>query len=176
MPSYVPPKKNTAYVFYISLPSQSQSNTFQANPTLAAGDVKVAVDDAAPANLTTLPVVDADFTKRVKVSLSASEMNGDNITVIFSDASGAEWRDVTINIQTSAQQIDDLPSQVLAATVEGSLDVQETLRLLLSAQVGKSSGGGTTSVAFRDTADSKDRIAATVDSDGNRTAVTLDAS
>ena len=84
--------------------------TLQANPTLAAGDVKVAIDDGAPANLATLPAVDADFTKRVKVSLSSDEMNGDNITVIFSDAAGAEWCDVLINIQTAAAQIDDLPT------------------------------------------------------------------
>lgn len=103
-----PPKKNAAFVFYISLISQSNTKIAQANPTLAAGDVKAAVDDAAPANLTTLPVVDADFTKRVKVSLSAAEMNGDNITVIFSDAAGAEWCDLTVNIQTVTRQIVDL--------------------------------------------------------------------
>lgn len=108
MPSFVPPKKNTAFTFYVSLVSQANTKIMQANPTLAAGDVKVATDDGAPANLTTLPVVDADFTKRVKVSLSATEMNGDNITVIFSDAAGAEWCDLTVNIQTTARQIDDL--------------------------------------------------------------------
>lgn len=108
MTTYLPPKKNTAFVFYVSLVSQASRPLFQANPTLAAGDVKVATDDGAPANLATLPVVDADFTRRVKVSLSASEMNGDNITVIFADAAGAEWDDLTINIQTVANQLDDL--------------------------------------------------------------------
>lgn len=103
-----PPKRNTAYTFYVSLVSQANTKIMQANPTLAAGDVKVAVDDAAPANLTTLPVVDADFTKRIKVSISASEMNGTRITVIFSDAAGAEWCDLTIDIPTSVREIDDL--------------------------------------------------------------------
>jgi hypothetical protein len=108
VPSYVPPEKNIAYVFYVSLISQANTKIAQANPTLAAGDVKVATDDAAPANLATLPAVDADFTKRVKVSLSTSEMNGDNVTVIFSDAAGSEWCDLTVNIQTVARQLDDL--------------------------------------------------------------------
>ena len=108
MATYVPAKKNTAYIFYVGLPSQSNALTLQANPTLAAGDVKVAIDDGAPANLATIPVVDADFTKRVKVSLSSDEMNGNNITVIFSDAAGAEWCDLIINIQTAANQIDDV--------------------------------------------------------------------
>lgn len=102
MPSYVPPQKGVAFVFYVSLESQASAGTWQANPTLASGDAKVMTDDGAPANLATLPAVDADSTKRVKVSLSASEMNGDNITVILSDAAGAEWYDLTVNIQTVA--------------------------------------------------------------------------
>lgn len=67
-------------------------------------------------------------------------------------------------------------ADLLGATIEGSYDLTEVLRILLAAVAGKSTGGGTTSVAFRDTSDSKDRIAATVDSNGNRTAITLDAS
>ena len=102
MASFVPPKINTAFTFYVSLTSQADANVMQANPTLAAGDVKVAIDDGAPANLGTLPAVDADFTKRVKVVMTGAEMNGDNITVIFSDAAGAEWADLSVNIHTSA--------------------------------------------------------------------------
>lgn len=117
MATFVPPKKNTAYTFYWSLVSQADTKTFQANPTLSAGDVKVAIDDGAPANLATLPTVDGDFTKRIKVELSAAEMNGDNITVLFSDAAGAEWCDVNIALQTSALQVDDLATGAVAATI-----------------------------------------------------------
>ena len=108
MASQVPPKKNAAHTFYLSLGSQSSAYTFQTNPTLAAGDVKVSTDGAAFVNIATLPVVTPSGGKAVKVDLSASEMNGDNIQVLFSDAAGAEWADVLINIQTSARQIDDL--------------------------------------------------------------------
>jgi cell division protein ZapA (FtsZ GTPase activity inhibitor) len=123
MASQVTPKKNAAFTFYVSLRSQSNPKIHQANPTLAAGDVKVAIDDGAPANLATLPAVDADFTKRVKVSLSASEMNGDNISVIFSDAAGDEWCDLIVNIQTTARQVDDL---AWPTTSGRSLDVTAT--------------------------------------------------
>lgn len=116
MPTYVTPKKNTAFVFYLGLLSQANNYLYQVNPTLADGDVQVAIDDGGPNNLTVLPVVDADFTKRVKVSLSAAEMNGDNITVIFSDVAGAEWCDQLINIQTTAQQIDDLATSFVLNT------------------------------------------------------------
>jgi len=110
MASYVPCKKNDSngFITYVNLISQANPLEFQTNPTLAAGDVKIAIDDNAPANLGTLPVVDADFTKRVKVTLSQAETNGDNLTIIFSDASGAEWCDLGINIQTSGQTLDEI--------------------------------------------------------------------
>ena len=125
--SYVPAKKNAAYVFYVGLVSQATPSILQANPTLAAGDVKVAIDDGAPANLATLPAVDADFTKRVKVSLSAAEMNGDNITIIFSDAAGDEWCDTIVNIQTSVRQVDDIPTsaEITAAVPTATAIVDE---------------------------------------------------
>lgn len=109
MPSFVTPKKNTQYIFYISLVSQADANLFQVNPTLAVGDVKVSTDGGAEANIATLPVVTPATTKRVKVILSAAEMNGDNVSVTFSDVAGAEWADLTINIQTTTSQIDDIP-------------------------------------------------------------------
>ena len=50
---------------------------------------------------------------------------------------------------------------------------EESLRLILAALVGKLSGAATTTVTIRDAADTKNRIVATVDDDGNRSAVTL---
>lgn len=108
MPSFVTPKKNTAYTFYIGLIDQANTKLLKASPTLAAGDVKVSIDGGAFANLTTLPAVTPAAGRAVKVDLSAAEMNGDNIVVQFVDAAGAEWCDAHLNIQTSARQIDDL--------------------------------------------------------------------
>jgi hypothetical protein len=90
------------------LKSQSSPNTFQTNPTIASGDFKVSIDGEALNNLATLPTVTPAGGKMVKISLSADEMNGDNIMVVGSDAAGAEWCDVTVEIQTSIRQIDDL--------------------------------------------------------------------
>lgn len=96
-----PPVRGAPYIFYWCLNSQANALLFQVNPTLAAGDVQVAKDDGAPVNITTLPVVDADFTKRIKVALSASEMDADNVSILFSDAAGAEWCDSFYNLQPS---------------------------------------------------------------------------
>ena len=119
MASMIPCPKNTAgYIFYVSLVSQANTLIFQANPTLAAGDVQIAIDDGAPANLATLPVVDADFTKRVKIVLSQAETNGDNLIIIFSDAAGAEWCDLTIAIQTATQTFDTTDTAVDAVNAK----------------------------------------------------------
>ena len=64
-------------------------------------------------------------------------------------------------------------SDVLGYTLETGYTVAQALKLMGSALAGKTSGGGTTSIIFRDLADGANRITATVDSDGDRTAVTL---
>lgn len=66
-------------------------------------------------------------------------------------------------------------ANVMAGTVEGAETLAQTLRLMRSVLLGKSSGGGSTTITFRDAADSKARVTATVTSDGNRTAITTDA-
>lgn len=108
MATYVPAKRATAYILYVGLVSQANTKLLKANPTLAAGDFKVSIDGGALTNLATLPTVTPAAGAMVKISLSASEMTGDNITVVCSDAAGAEWCDLLINIQTAARQIDDL--------------------------------------------------------------------
>jgi hypothetical protein len=59
--------------------------------------------------------------------------------------------------------------------IETGYTLRQALRLILSASAAKLSGAATTNVKIRDVGDSKDRIDATVDSDGNRSAVVLDA-
>jgi hypothetical protein len=59
--------------------------------------------------------------------------------------------------------------------VDGTFTFRESTRLQNSAAAGKASGAGTTNYVLRDLADTKDRIDATVDALGNRTAITRDA-
>ena len=69
----------------------------------------------------------------------------------------------------------EIATATLGATVEGSETLTQSVRLMRAALVGKLSGAATTTVTIRDAADSKARITATVDADGNRSAVTTDA-
>jgi hypothetical protein len=68
----------------------------------------------------------------------------------------------------------DAVDEILDEVVEGSTTLRQFIRLFASALLNKASGLATTTATFRDLADSKNRISATVDADGNRTAVTLD--
>lgn len=63
---------------------------------------------------------------------------------------------------------------ILDDPVDGVVTLRESLRLANAANGGKTNGAPTASFNIRDLADTKNRIAATVDADGNRTAVTRD--
>ena len=77
----------------------------------------------------------------------------------------------------------DLSPQSLATQlldsedVETSMTVRQALRLIAAATAGKVSGAAGTTITIRSAvADDKERIIATVDGDGNRTAITYDLS
>lgn len=60
--------------------------------------------------------------------------------------------------------------------VEGSTSMREMLRGFAAVLMGKAAGLATTTATYRDIGDTKARITATVDADGNRTSVTRDLS
>ncbi len=108
------PKKNVAYNFDIALVDTADTGSFKVNPTIAVGDFKVSKEDGALANLATLPVVSPAGSIIVKISLSATEMNKDKITVQCIDVAGNEWDDVLVFIDADSVNVDDLatPAQV----------------------------------------------------------------
>ncbi len=65
-------------------------------------------------------------------------------------------------------------ADILAGVVEGTVTLEQLGRLIISVLACKTSGGGTTIIKFRNLADTKNRVTETVDSDGNRTSITLD--
>jgi hypothetical protein len=80
---------------------------------------------------------------------------------------------LNVNVSTMSSAAVD---SILDDPVEGSYTMRQLLRLMAAALFGKASGGGTATITFRDLGDSKDRITATVTSNGNRTTVVLDGS
>jgi len=108
MATQIPPLRATAYYIEVALISQADTDIFQNNPTLAAGDVVVYKDGALDGNIDTLPSA-IGAGRVVAVTLSVAEMTADRVTVLFHDAAGDEWQDLLINIHTvTTNQIDDL--------------------------------------------------------------------
>lgn len=67
-----------------------------------------------------------------------------------------------------------IASTTVGTAVDGATTLAESLRLSNAVLGGKVSGAGTGTEVFRSPADDKDRVTATVDSSGNRTAITRD--
>jgi hypothetical protein len=85
--------------------------------------------------------------------------------------------DTGTTLPASIAALNDITvADIIAGVADGTYDLQEMMRIIFAFAAGKSTGGGTTTHSFRDSADGKNRITATVDANGNRTAVTLDAS
>ena len=100
---YNPPVKGEDFVIYVALQSASDPKSFQANPTIAAGDFRVSKDGGALADLATLPVVTPAGSIWVKIILSATEMTADNVALEGIDRTATkEWGDVALSIPTTA--------------------------------------------------------------------------
>lgn len=91
-------------------------------------------------------------------------------------ATGALAATIEIGAQQALTAL-DVASEVLdAQLIETGLSVRETLRLVVAALAGKVSEAGSTVTIRNAVADSKDRIVATVDANGNRSAITYELS
>ena len=99
-------------------------------------------------------------------ALSPSD-NDNGVTVeLNGDIGGVAWTSYFIPVKIVRRTLAD-----------GDIDgytLEEAMKICLAALAGKVSGAGTTSITIRSADDTADRIVATVDTDGNRSSVTLD--
>ncbi len=109
-----------------------------------------------------------------EVGISIVTSNGPGIDVNATNGSGMALAGDPAFFDLSAPN-NDLGAATLnlANGIETGYTLKQSLRLILAALAGKISGAGTTTVHIRDVNDTVDRILATVDSFGNRSAVTL---
>lgn len=151
-----------------SLATQASVNTIddfldtEVASILAAVDTEVAAIKAKTDQLT------FGTANRVDAQVFGVEAAAITAGAIATDAIGAA--------EIAADAANEIADALLdrASAIDG-YTLRQATRLILSALAAKLSGAATTTVAIRDVADTKDRITATVDSSGNRTAVTLDA-
>lgn len=130
---------------------------------------------------------DADILAAVDTEIAAIKAKTDNLPADPADASDIAASFAALNNLSAAQvnaeadtaiadALNSIADAILdrAAAVEGYTP-RQLLRLFAAVLVGKADGLATTTAHYRDVADTKNRITATVDADGNRTALTLDA-
>lgn len=104
--------------------------------------------------------------------LSAAEVNAE-VDTALSDYDAP----TKAEMDTALTALNDISvADIIAGIADGTYDLQEMIRIIFAFAAGKADGGGSSTIHFRDSADSKNRITATVDANGNRTAVSLDAS
>jgi hypothetical protein len=72
--------------------------------------------------------------------------------------------------ELAADAVDEILDEQIG---DGTITMRQALRLITAALGGLVSGAGTTTITFRNANNSADAIVATVDADGNRSAVTL---
>jgi hypothetical protein len=83
---------------------------------------------------------------------------------------------VNINSFSSSLTTNQIADAVWDSVMDSGFSAEETMKIILASLAGKLSGAAGTTIRIRDVNDTKDRIVATVDSDGNRLSVTLDGS
>jgi len=99
---YNPPVKNEDFIIYTAVADMGTPGAFKQNPTVQSGDFMVSKDGGDFASLNTLPTVTPSGYHTIKVTLSNTEMNADNVVIRATDpTSPKEWADLIINIVTT---------------------------------------------------------------------------
>jgi hypothetical protein len=140
---------------------------------LSAASIRSAVG-LASANLDTQLSTIAGY---VDTEVAAIKAKTDNLPSDPADAS-----DIAASFASIASSIAALPAANDIADaylgradgIETDLTPKQAMRLVIAALAGKANGLETSTVHFRDYTDSKNRITATVDSNGNRSSITYD--
>jgi hypothetical protein len=120
-------------------------------------------------------------THRVAFAERASPNLGHYVSGNCDDSKGLIWAifDLASDTQPSdwslATEFANLGQAAMGDLDIDNYDLTEAMRILLAVNAGKVSGGSTATNIIRAADDSKARITATVDSNGNRTSLTLDA-
>ena len=127
--------------------------------------LKTLVDDI-PTNAELASAVANVSVDEIQATALADLFNTDSGTTYGSAVSGSVVSEIADN--AGGLSAGDIGDAVADEAYEGSVTLREAIRLILAVLTGKSSGGGTTTLVFRDIGDTKNRISCTVDANGNR--------
>lgn len=132
----------------------------------SAADVRIEMD----ANSTKLAAILDDTGTTLDGIVDAIKAKTDNLPATPAD-------EVLLEAAISAIPAGISVADILTAVADGTLTVQDSIKLMNAALAGKLDGGGTGTLKFRNPDDTLDRITATVDlANGDRDAQTYDLS
>jgi len=113
-------------------------------------------------------VLDVSLTQ---ISGSAVSTTTAQLGVNVVNAAGTAWGSGAITAASlAADAVDKILDELIG---DSTITMRQALRLVTATLGGKLSGAETTTITIRDVADSTDVVVATVDSNGNRSAVSL---
>lgn len=147
-------------------------------PTVAEFNARtiVSANYALEASITALNDVAAtDIVSAGAITTSSGAVSSVTTTANLTTNNDKTGYSISGSITTLDGLNDITAADVLAAGDIDGFSLEEANKIELAALGGKLSGATTTTNTIRAADDSKDRITATVDADGNRSAVTLDA-
>lgn len=164
--------------------ASTEALTITTNQAYISNDVDVACNTES-LTLTTLAASTLLGTN-VEASVAALTITENQATIGQDVDVGASTEQLTITPQPATiessgattltpQDITNIVDALFAKVVENGETFEQQLKLIRAEAAGKVAVSGNT-VSFRDAADSKDRIVATVDEQGQRTAITTDVS
>jgi len=163
--------------FVFSVANQVDANTLTGG--ISESGIRSAVG-LSSANLDTqlgnIPTV-SEFEARTIIAASYFDPANDpvaNVTLVDTTTNNSDMRGTdsanTIVPPTTSQ----IASAILSSGDVDGYSLEETLKLCLAVLAGKISGAGTGTITIRSADDSRNRIVATTDNDGNRLSITLD--
>ena len=92
------------------------------------------------------------------------------VEILRSIMGGEAWENQSlVSIQTAIDSLNSSP--IMDVLVDGEFTFRQVIQIMASALAGKLSGGGTSTLTFRDLSDTLNRIVVTVDQNGNRNSI-----
>lgn len=134
-------------------------------PSLTINDIRDFSDTEIQQIRYRLGLDGATNTPSVDPTLSVSIVDGSITSATFDNSTAFPL--------TEDSSLANIADAVLDEVVETGWTLRELVRILAAYAAGRTSGSGTTSVAIRDILNTKNRITASLDEDGNRVGVTL---
>ena len=124
---------------------------------------------------TTLDATDTNTTGPMRVHVNMTGALAVWVDCVVFEQNVYDWLFVN-NVAPATFSANDAATALLDLSngIESSLTMRQAMRLAVAVLAGKASGGGGSAITYRNVADTKDVVVATVDSYGNRSALTRD--